>query len=70
MYYCFCIYYMSYLKTSIEYLKGVGTARAELLKKELGIFTFTDLLFHFPYRHVDRSQIYAIKDIQADLPYI
>ncbi len=70
MYYCFCIYYMSYLKTSIEYLKGVGSTRAELLKKELGIFTFADLLFHFPYRHVDRSQVYAIKDIQADLPYI
>lgn len=61
---------MSYLKTSIEYLKGVGTARAELLKKELGIFTFADLLFHFPYRHIDRSQVYQIKDIQPDLPYI
>lgn len=61
---------MSYLKTSIEYLKGVGTARAELLKKELGIFTLSDLLFHFPYRHIDRSQVYSIKDIHVDLPYI
>ncbi len=61
---------MNYLQTSIEYLKGVGTARADLLKKELGIFTLSDLLFHFPYRHIDRSQVYHISDIHADLPYI
>jgi len=61
---------MQFLKTSIEYLKGVGTARAEMLKKELGIFTFADLLFHFPYRHVDRSQIYKISDIHGEMPYI
>ncbi|MFI5221428.1 MAG: ATP-dependent DNA helicase RecG [Bacteroidia bacterium] len=61
---------MTFLKTSIEYLKGVGTARAEMLKKELGIFTFADLLFHFPYRHVDRSQIYKISDIHGEMPYI
>lgn len=60
----------SFLQTSIVYLKGVGAARAELLQKELGIFTLSDLLFHFPYRHIDRSQIYKVKDISADLPYI
>jgi ATP-dependent DNA helicase RecG len=61
---------MSYLQTSIVYLKGVGTARAEMLQKELGIFTLSDLLFHFPYRHVDRSQVYRISDITPDMPYI
>jgi ATP-dependent DNA helicase RecG len=61
---------VSFLKTPIEYLKGVGTTRADLLKKELGIFVFADLLFHFPYRHVDRSQIYSISDIHGDMPYI
>lgn len=59
-----------FLSTSIEYLKGVGPSRAELLKKELEIFTFHDLLFHFPYRHVDRSQVYRIRDISLDMPYI
>jgi ATP-dependent DNA helicase RecG len=61
---------VSYLHTSIVYLKGVGTARAEMLQKELGIFTLSDLLFHFPYRHIDRSQVYRIADISPDLPYI
>lgn len=59
-----------FLTTPIEYLKGAGTARAELLKKELGIFTFADLLFHFPYRHIDRTQIHVIKDVHVDMPYI
>lgn len=60
----------SWLSTPIEYLKGVGTARAELLKKELGIFSLNDLLFHFPYRHIDRSRIYAIQEIRDDMPYV
>ena len=42
--------------TPIEYLKGVGPQKAQLLQKELGIKTYGDLLFHFPYRYVDRSQ--------------
>ena len=49
---------MHVLSTSIEYLKGVGPVRAELLKKELGIFTYEDLLMHFPFRYVDKSNIY------------
>jgi ATP-dependent DNA helicase RecG len=66
----FVYLHVSYLQTSIVYLKGVGTARAEMLQKELGIFTLSDLLFHFPYRHIDRSQVYRITDITPDLPYI
>ena len=56
--------------TPIEYLKGVGLTRAEVLKKELRIFNFEDLLKHFPYKHIDRTRFYKIKDIQPDLPYV
>ncbi len=52
----------SFLETPIEYLKGVGTKRAELLRKELGISTFEDLLFHFPFRYVDRSAYQKVMD--------
>lgn len=58
------------LDTSIEYLKGVGPARADVLKKEIGIFKFNDLLNYFPFRYVDRSKYYKIKDINSDSAYI
>lgn len=55
--------------TPIEYLKGVGPQRAELLKKEIGIFTFKDLLFYFPFRYVDRSVFHRVSDlIEVDGP--
>ncbi|MFD2863267.1 ATP-dependent DNA helicase RecG [Mucilaginibacter antarcticus] len=57
-------------QTPVEYLKGVGTARAEVLKKELGVKTLGDLLQHFPFRHIDRTRFYKIKDVQDDLPYV
>ncbi|MCX6252490.1 MAG: ATP-dependent DNA helicase RecG [Bacteroidetes bacterium] len=60
----------SFLETPVEYLKGVGPARADLLKKELKIFTFGELLSYFPFRYVDRSKIYKITDIHDDTPYI
>lgn len=44
--------------------------RADLLKKELGIFTFNDLLFHFPFRHIDRTKIDRIKDINFQTNYV
>src|SRR5687768_5230282 len=49
----------------IEYLKGVGPQRADLLKKELGIFTFNDLLHHFPYRHIDKTKVLKIGELNA-----
>jgi ATP-dependent DNA helicase RecG len=54
------------LQTPIDYLKGVGPNRAELLKKELGIFTFQDLLNLFPNRYLDRTKYYKIKDLQRN----
>ncbi len=53
-----------FLETPIEFLKGVGPKRGELLKKELGISTFEDLLFHFPFRYVDRTAYQKVADIQ------
>lgn len=61
---------MSFLKTPIEYLKGVGTQRAELLGKELQIFTFGDLLMHLPFRYVDRSKFYLVSEIQDTQVYV
>ena len=58
------------LSTPIEFLKGVGPDRAELLQKELGIFTFEDLLYHFPFRYVDRTTILPIGELDAEMPYI
>jgi len=51
-------------------LKGVGPLRAELLKKELGIFTWQDLLEHFPYRHVDRTKVNLIREIGPGTEFI
>jgi ATP-dependent DNA helicase RecG len=58
------------LATEIEFLKGVGPARASVLKKYLNIFTFNDLLHHFPFRYIDKSKIYTIRDIQSDAAHI
>jgi ATP-dependent DNA helicase RecG len=60
----------TFLETPVEYLKGVGPARAELLQKELQIFTFGELLSFFPFRYVDRSKIFRISEISGDSPYI
>ena len=54
----------NYLQTPIDYLKGVGPNRAELLKKELGIHTFQDLLNLFPNRYLDRTKYYKIAELQ------
>ena len=58
------------LSSPIEYLKGVGPQRAELLKKELGIFTFKDLIEHFPFRHIDRTVVTPISLIHADSEWV
>ncbi len=58
------------LSSPIEYLKGVGPQRAILLRKELGIDTFQDLLELYPYRHLDKSQITSIADISPDTEFV
>lgn len=59
-----------FLDTPIEYLKGVGPARAELIRKELNIQTFGELLTWFPFRYVDRRAFLRIADIREDGIYI
>ncbi|MBL7958425.1 MAG: ATP-dependent DNA helicase RecG [Flavobacteriales bacterium] len=53
------------LDSPIEYLKGVGPQRGELLRSELGIATFSDLLLHFPFRYIDRSRFHTVREIVA-----
>ncbi|MBR5728581.1 MAG: ATP-dependent DNA helicase RecG [Muribaculaceae bacterium] len=57
-------------RMDIQYLSGVGPKRAELLRKELDINTFHDLLYYFPFRHIDRSTIHHINEINGEMPYI
>ena len=58
------------LETPIVYLKGVGPKRADLLKSELNIFTFKDLIEHYPFRYVDKSKFFKISEIKGDMPSI
>ena len=58
------------LDSPIQFLKGVGPKRAELLKKELGIHTYYHLLTFFPFRYVDRSTIHKISELRSDIPFI
>ena len=60
----------TFLNTPIEYLKGVGPQKADLLKKELRIFNYSNLLTHYPFRYVDRTKFYKVKEINADLPFV
>ena len=56
-------------ETPITYLKGVGPKKAEVLEKELGIKTFNDLLYYFPFRYIDKSRIYKVREINTDSTY-
>jgi ATP-dependent DNA helicase RecG len=58
------------LDSQIQYLPGIGPKRAELLSKELNIFTFRDLLYFFPFRHIDRSRVYSIRELEPSMAYI
>ena len=55
---------------SIMYLAGVGPKRAETLRKEANIISFEDMLYYFPYKYVDRSRFYTIREINGEMPYI
>ncbi|MBL7852340.1 MAG: ATP-dependent DNA helicase RecG [Cyclobacteriaceae bacterium] len=59
-----------FFDTSIEYLKGVGPQRAALLQKELKIFTYGDLIQHYPFRYEDRTRFYSIKEVREDMPFV
>ncbi|MBR3609596.1 MAG: ATP-dependent DNA helicase RecG [Bacteroidales bacterium] len=57
-------------KIDIKFLAGVGPKRAEILKKEIGVATYEDLLYYFPYKYIDRSKIFKINEIDGNFPYI
>ena len=59
-----------FLDQDIKFLPGVGPRRASLLNSELKIYTFRDLLYYFPFKYVDRTRFYAIREIDTKLPYI
>ena len=54
------------LQTPIDYLKGVGPNRADLLRSELGIKTYQDLINLFPNRYIDRTRFYKINELQRN----
>lgn len=58
--------YQSLLDYPIEFLKGIGPQRAEVLKKELTIYTYNDLLTHYPFRYVDRTQFQSVREVNED----
>ncbi len=58
------------LDSDVTYLKGVGPKRAQLLAKELDIFTVKDLLYYFPYRYIDRSKFYKLNELTTDSSFV
>jgi len=61
---------MDLSKQDLKYLPGVGPKKAELLNKELNLFSAEDLLYYFPYKYIDRSKIFRIREIDGNMPYI
>ena len=59
-----------FIQTPVEFLKGVGPKRAELLRSELNIHHFGDLLNYYPFRYIDRSRIFKISEIEPDTAYV
>jgi ATP-dependent DNA helicase RecG len=59
-----------FLNTPIKFVKGVGPAKESSFKTELGIHTLNDLLYYFPFRYIDRSKIYTIREIRDDMPFV
>jgi ATP-dependent DNA helicase RecG len=61
---------VSILDNDIKFLPGVGDKRAEILKKEIDISTWGDLMEYYPYKYVDRSKIYRISEMRGDMPFV
>jgi ATP-dependent DNA helicase RecG len=60
----------SFLEQPIDYVKGVGPAKGDILRKDLEVFTVADLLQHYPYRYVDRTAFYKINEIREEGTWI
>ena len=55
---------------NIEFCKGVGAKRADILRKELGVKSALDMLYQFPYKYIDRSRFYFIHEIDDEDTYV
>ena len=58
------------LSQDIQFLPGVGPSRKKILGTELGIASFGDMLMYFPYKYVDRSRLYTVKELTGDMPFV
>ena len=61
---------MTILSQDIMYLPGVGPNRKKMLSQELGIETYGDLLEYYPYKYVDRSKVYTVRELTGDMPFV
>jgi ATP-dependent DNA helicase RecG len=61
---------MSILTKELKFLPGVGPKRADILQKELHVNSIEDLLYYFPYKHIDRSRIFYIHELVGNMPYV
>ncbi len=57
-------------RQAITYIPGIGPSRAKMLEAELGIKTWHDLLYTFPYKHIDRSRLYKIRELTTEMPFV
>jgi ATP-dependent DNA helicase RecG len=55
---------------NIMYLSGIGPRKADVLKKEINVSSWEDILYYFPYKYIDRSKIFKIREIDGNMPYI
>ena len=60
----------SFFDSDLMYLKGVGEKRSKLLADELNLHTFRDLLYYLPFRHIDRSRFYKIREFSGEMPFV
>lgn len=58
------------LNNEIKFLSGVGPKRSDLLNSEAGIATFSDLLYYFPYKYIDRSKFHKISELDVSMPHV
>ncbi|GHT03603.1 ATP-dependent DNA helicase RecG [Bacteroidia bacterium] len=55
---------------NIMYLPGVGPKKAEVLRKEINVVSWEDMIYYFPYKYIDRSKIFKVREINGNMPYI
>jgi ATP-dependent DNA helicase RecG len=61
---------MKFWQTPLRHLTGIGPQKAELLAKELNLFTYGDLIQHYPFRYEDRTRFYRISELNEQMPYV